>query len=120
MAVVGVGIDVVSVARMQAALERTAGLAERLFTAGEREVVAVERLAARFAAKEATVKALGVRWAGGWHDVEVRVEDDGRPWLLVTGRVLEVAAARGARSWHVSLAHDAGIATAVVIAESGA
>jgi holo-[acyl-carrier protein] synthase len=115
--IVGVGTDIVSVERLGVALKRTPGLLDRLFSPGEREVAAVERLAARFAAKEATVKALGLRWAGGWHDVEVVLAEDGRPSLSVTGTVAEVAAARGVRHWHVSLAHDGGSATAIVVAE---
>jgi holo-[acyl-carrier protein] synthase len=116
--IVGVGTDVVSVDRLAQSLERTPGLVQRLFTDAEREVVAVERLAARFAAKEAVVKALGVRWAGSWHDVEV-VLTEGRPSLAITGGVAALAASLGVTRWHVSLAHDAGIATATVVAEGG-
>ena len=117
MAVVGVGVDVVDVARLARVLDRTPGVAERVFTPGER-VGEVRRLAARFAAKEAAAKALGAPARVRWREIEVVVSDSGRPELRVTGRTAEVAAAAGIRSWHVSLTHDAGVAVAVVVAES--
>ncbi|MBA8954434.1 holo-ACP synthase [Actinomadura namibiensis] len=116
--IVGVGIDVVDVARFERSLERTPGLRTRLFTEGERDL-AGRSLAARFAAKEALAKALGAPRGLMWTDAEVRRAADGRPSLHVTGTVAEAAAARGVTSWHVSLSHDGGIATAIVIAESG-
>ncbi|MFE2326353.1 holo-ACP synthase, partial [Streptomyces sp. NPDC059385] len=71
----------------------------------------------RFAAKEALAKALGAPAGLLWTDAEVYVEDSGRPRLRVTGTVEARAAALGVKSWHVSLSHDAGVASAVVIAE---
>ena len=120
MAVVGVGIDVVDVARLERALSRTPEMADRVFGDGERTYAAgsVQRLAARFAAKEACAKALGAPARVRWRDIEVVVADDGRPSLLVTGHTAEGAAAAGIRSWHVSLTHDGGVAVAVVVAES--
>lgn len=118
MAVVGVGVDVCEVARLARALARTPRLAERLFTPGERAVLRPERLAARFAAKEAVAKALGTPFAGGWYDVEVVLGDRGRPALRVRGGVAEEAERQGVARWHLSLSHDAGIATALVVAES--
>jgi holo-[acyl-carrier protein] synthase len=118
VAIVGIGVDVVEVARLTRALERTPSLANRLFTAAEREGAGPEQLAARFAAKEATAKALGAPGGLAWRDAEVVTEESGRPRLVVHGDVAGVAAAQGVRSWHLSLSHDAGVATAFVVAES--
>jgi holo-[acyl-carrier protein] synthase len=121
--IVGVGIDVVPVARFAEALERTPGMAERLFTAAERvtehgEPRTAESLAARFAAKEALAKALGAGGGMHWTDAEVRTDGAGRPSLVVTGTVEARAASLGVTHWHVSLSHDGGIASATVIAEA--
>ena len=123
MAVLGVGLDVVPVERFALALRRTPSMAARLFTPAERttphgEPRGAESLAARFAAKEALVKALGESGVGEWTDVEIDTDSGGRPVLTVSGAVAEHAAARGIVHWHVSLSHDGGIASAVVIAES--
>lgn len=117
MGVVGVGVDIVDVARFARALERTPGLAARLLTAAERAVGRPERLAARFAAKEALAKALGAPGGLAWHDAEVVGGPGGQPRLLVRGSVAHAAARRGVRTWHVSLTHDGGKAVAVVVAE---
>jgi holo-[acyl-carrier protein] synthase len=121
--IVGVGIDVVPVARFAEAMARTPSMGARLFTAGELvtqhgELRTAESLAARFAAKEALAKALGAGGGMHWTDAEVRTDDDGRPSLVVTGTVAERAASLGVTRWHVSLSHDGGIASATVIAES--
>ncbi|MFF9868430.1 holo-ACP synthase [Streptomyces sp. NPDC093595] len=120
--IIGVGIDVAEIDRFAAALERTPHLADRLFLerelllpSGERRGVA--SLAARFAAKEAIAKALGAPGGLLWTDAEVYVEDSGQPRLRVRGTVAARAAELGVRQWHVSLSHDAGVASAVVIAE---
>src|SRR3954470_21655918 len=102
MAVIGVGIDVVDVARLEASLARTPGLRDRLFTASERELP-IASLAARFAAKEAVAKALGAPAGLEWHDAEVVRSESGRPLLRVTGTVMAAAAAAGVAEWHVSL-----------------
>jgi holo-[acyl-carrier protein] synthase len=114
--IVGVGIDVVDVARFTRSLERTPGLAVRLFTEEERGLPA-RSLAARFAAKEALAKALGAPRGLRWTDAEVRRAGDGRPSLRVAGTVATAAARLGVTDWHVSLSHDGGIAVAVVVAE---
>lgn len=121
--IVGVGVDVVPVERFAASLRRTSGLAERLFTPAERVTPAggprtPESLAARFAAKEAVAKALGVPAGLEWHDCEVMSTLDGRPELVVRGTVSAAAAELGIAAWHVSLSHDGGIASAMVVAES--
>src|SRR6186997_1410202 len=82
--IVGVGIDVVDVARFGVTLERTPALRERLFTEGERDLP-LNSLAARFAAKEAVAKALGAPSGMHWHDAEVHRGTDGRPHLEVRG-----------------------------------
>ncbi|MCU4748457.1 MULTISPECIES: holo-ACP synthase [Streptomyces] len=120
--IVGVGIDVAEIARFGESLERTPQLADRLFVTAELWLPSGERrgiasLAARFAAKEALAKALGAPGGLRWTDAEICQEDSGRPWLRVRGTVAERAEALGVRSWHVSLSHDAGVASAVVIAE---
>lgn len=115
--IVGVGVDVVDVARLQTALERTPSLRRRLFTAAEQEVTRIESLAARFAAKEACAKVLGAPGLP-WTDAEVVSEDNGKPRLVVTGAAAEAAALLGITTWHVSLSHDAGVATAFVIGEN--
>ncbi len=114
--IVGVGIDVVDINRFAESLERTPGLAERVFTPAERELPLASQ-AARFAAKEALAKALGAPGNLRWHDAEVVRADSGQPLLEVRGTVAARAAELGVRRWHLSLSHDAGIASAVVIAE---
>ncbi len=120
--IIGVGIDVVPVDRFAESLTRTPGLRDRLFTAAEQQTPrgaprSGESLAARFAAKEAVAKALGAPGDLHWHDVEVCVGDHGRPYLTARGTVAGRAAQLGVTSWHVSLSHDGGIASAVVVAE---
>jgi holo-[acyl-carrier protein] synthase len=120
--IVAVGIDVVLVERFARALDRTPRLAERLFTAAERVTGSgnprpAESLAVRFAAKEAVAKALGAPTGMHWHDCEVITDSDGRPWLAVSGSVATAAARRGVSRWHLSLSHDGGIASAMVVAE---
>lgn len=120
VAVIGVGVDVVDVDRLARALQRTPGMAERVFGDGERAYAdgSVQRLAARFAAKEAVSKALGAPGEVRWREIEVVNAADGRPSLRISGRTAEVAAAAGVASWHLSLSHDGGVAMAMVVAES--
>lgn len=120
--IVGVGIDVAAVDRFGEALARTPTLAERLFVEAELWLPSGERrgvasLAARFAAKEALAKALGAPGGLSWTDAEVVQADSGKPSLTVRGTVAACAESLGVRGWHLSLSHDAGIASAVVIAE---
>jgi holo-[acyl-carrier protein] synthase len=114
--IVGVGIDVVDIARFEEALARTKGLAIKLFTEGERGLPP-HSLAARFAAKEALAKALGAPRGLLWTDAEVVSTSGGRPHLIVTGTVAAAAARMGVSTFHLSISHDAGIASAVVVAE---
>ena len=120
--IIGIGIDVVPVERFAASLVRTPGLRDRLFTAAEQHTPSGtprsgESLAARFAAKEALAKALGAPGDLHWHDAEVVVGDHGRPHLEVRGSVAGRAAQLGVSTWHLSLSHDGGIASAFVLAE---
>lgn len=122
--IVGIGLDVVLVERFTSALARTPLLADRLFTEAERMTPSgnprsPESLAARFAAKEAVTKALGAPPGMRWHDCEIVTDPDGRPWLTVSGTVAAVAAERGVERWHLSMSHDGGIASAMVVAEGG-
>ena len=114
--IVGVGIDVVDVERFAESLSRTPGLTARLFTASEASRP-LASLAARFAAKEALAKALGAPVGLAWHDAEVVSESSGRPLLEMRGSVAARAAELGVSSVHLSLSHDAGIASAVVVLE---
>jgi holo-[acyl-carrier protein] synthase len=120
--IVGVGTDIVGVRRFAAVLRRTPGFAERVFTDAERLTRSgaprtAASLAARFAAKEAVAKALGAPGGLHWHDCEIVADPDGRPWLTVSGTVAAAAAERGVSRWHLSLSHDGGIASAMVVAE---
>jgi holo-[acyl-carrier protein] synthase len=121
--VIGLGLDAVEVDRFRRVLARTPGVADRVFTAAERAYGneardPAHRLAARFAAKEAAMKALGVGiGAVGWHDVEVVRADSGAPALRVTGRAAALAAAQGVRAWKVSLTHTDAAAEAIVITQ---
>lgn len=115
--IVGIGVDVVDLARFERAMARTPGLRDRLFAESERERP-VRSLAARFAAKEALIKALGGSSVLRWHDMEVVNNEHGDPGFALHGATADEAAARGITSVHLSMSHDAGIATAFVIAES--
>ena len=114
--IVGIGIDVVDIARFGATLERSPRLAERLFTEAER-VLPLNSQAARFAAKEALAKALGAPVGLHWTDAWVVRDSTGRPHLRTQGTVRARADELGVHHLHVSLSHDAGIASAVVVAE---
>lgn len=121
--IVGVGIDLVDIARIRTALDnpRTGRrFRDRVFTPGEiayceRRARRFESFAARFAAKEAVIKALGS--ACGWHDMEV-VRADGAPVLRLAGRAAARAADLGVARIHLSLSHSETHATAFVIAET--
>jgi holo-[acyl-carrier protein] synthase len=116
VSIIGVGVDVVDLARFALILERTPHLGDRLFTPAER-TAAVQSLAATFAAKEALAKALGAPGGLEWQDVEVHRDEMGKPSLQITGSVAAAASVLGIVRWHVSLSHDGGTAIAMVIAE---
>jgi holo-[acyl-carrier protein] synthase len=115
--IVGVGIDVCDLDRFSVSIARRPGLVHRLFTPGEANLP-VASLAARFAAKEALAKALGAPAGLVWLDAEVITDSDGKPSLRVQGTVAQRADELGVTTIHVSLSHDAGMASAVVICEA--
>ena len=120
--VIGIGIDLVDIERFRRSLERTPSMTQRLFTATELAYVApkvdpVPSLAARFAAREAVMKALGVGLgAFGFHDVWVDRATSGVPSLVVEGKALTLAEAAGVTAWRLSLTHSDLVAVAVVAA----
>lgn len=124
--IVGVGLDVVAVERLERSLQDDgAGFAERVFTVAERaecegRADRVQALAARFAAKEALFKALGTGWGGALslQHVEVTAGAGGRPELRLSGATATRAEALGIRSLHVTLSHELEYAAAVVILEA--
>jgi holo-[acyl-carrier protein] synthase len=123
--IVGIGIDVCSIERMRRALERHG---DRFFAriCSERERADLQgrdqatALSGRFAVKEAFAKALDGAPGVGWHEVEVRRAENGRPMLELKGNALAMVQKFGADKWHVTISHDAGIAAAVVILERSA
>ncbi|MCX6398019.1 MAG: holo-ACP synthase [Propionibacteriales bacterium] len=114
MSTVGVGIDVVDIERFEAALTRTPALRAKLFTPAE-AALNLQSLAARFAAKEALAKALGAPGNLAWHDAEVVSLESGQPTMVLRGTCLARATELGGTTTHLSLSHDGGIATAVLI-----
>ncbi len=120
---IGIGVDVVDIERFRRSLARTPTMRERLFTDVELAYVApqadpVPSLAARFAAREAVMKSLGLGLgAFGFHDGWVERADSGAPSLAVTNRAAELAAAAGGSRWHLSLTHSELVAVAYVVAE---
>lgn len=114
--IIGIGVDVVDIERFRQQLERTPALVERLFVPAERQL-GIRSLAARFAAKEAVAKALGAPAGMNWQHCTIEVDDAGGPSVLVDGTVAEAARARGIETWHLSISHDGGLATAMVVAE---
>lgn len=114
--ILGVGIDVTSVSRFEETLERTPALAARVLTPSELGLPA-DSMAARFAAKEALAKALGAPGDLAWHDAVVVVAPSGQPLWELSGSVAARMTALGATTAHLSISHDGGIATAIVIVE---
>lgn len=121
--IVGVGLDIVPIARIAALLSRHGERArDRLFSPSERadcerRADPSQHYAARFSAKEAVLKALGAPPGLRWVEMEVRSAPDGRPVLHLSGAAAEAADARGVNTSHVSLTHAGGMAAAVVVLE---
>jgi holo-[acyl-carrier protein] synthase len=126
--IVGSGIDLIEVARVRQALERPQTgrrFCARIFTAGEtryceaRGRARYQSYAARFAAKEATMKALGTGWSAGvgWRDIEVVRERGRPPTIKLWGMAAALAARRGINAFHLSISHSAEQAVVAVIAE---
>ncbi|RGE24278.1 holo-ACP synthase [Leucobacter sp. wl10] len=115
--IIGIGVDTVDIARLERQLGRTPALRGRLFTPAE-AALPTGSLAARFAAKEALIKALGGSAGLRWHDLEVVRDADRAPSFAATPGLSAALAARGADRAHLSMTHDGGLATAFVIVES--
>ena len=109
----GVGIDIVDIHRFKQSLERTPGLKLKLFTETER-IKSIQSLAARFAAKEALIKALNAKNGILWHEAEVVNLEGGKPAFVFFGAVADLV---DGANVYLSISHDAGIATAMVIVE---
>ena len=123
--IISIGIDIIELARVREALARTPRFAERVFTLGERAycdgrgAVAAQHYAARFAAKEAALKALQTGWRGGisWQDVEIASRNTGAPYLILHGPVQELFEKSGATAAHLSMSHTSEHAIAEVVLE---
>jgi len=118
--IVGIGVDLVDLARFERAASRTPRLLPRLFAGSELDggrTLSLRSLAGRFAAKEALIKALGESTGVRWHDMRIVADGHGNPSFELDGGVAALAAARGITDLHLSMSHDAGLAIAYVIAE---
>lgn len=112
----GIGVDVVEIERFAATMQRTPGVAQRVLTTAELEMP-TESQAVRFAAKEALAKAIGKN-SMNWQDVRVINDEDGQPHFEFSAAGEAVLLKNNIKNVHISLSHDAGVATAFVIAES--
>lgn len=124
--IVSIGIDIIEVKRIREVLIRTPRFRERVFTEAEqaycesRGAVAAQHYAARFAAKEAALKALQTGWRGGisWQDVEIAARENGAPYLILHGQVRGIFEKSSATAAHLSIAHTTEHAIAQVVLES--
>lgn len=123
--IISIGIDIIEVRRVREVIARTPRFVERVYTSLERAycdsrgAVAAQHYAARFAAKEAALKALQTGWSGGiaWQDVEITARSSGAPLLLFHGLVRELFNQSGATVAHLSISHTTEHAIAQVILE---
>lgn len=123
--IVSIGVDIIEVYRIRETLERTPRFGERVFTAAERTycdakgTAAAQSYAARFAAKEAFLKALRTGWRGKitWHDMEIVNDIQGAPFLKISGEVQRLLDEMNVGSFHLSMSHTTDHATATVILE---
>lgn len=120
--IVGIGVDIVDLARFERAAARTPKLLDRLFAESEQvqgsRRLAIHSLAARFAAKEALIKALGTSDDVFWHDMPIVSDGERNPSFALTGAIAAATRERGITHIHLTMSHDAGIAIAYVIAEA--
>jgi holo-[acyl-carrier protein] synthase len=122
----GIGTDIVAIERFQRFIDQNnTALLQRIFTERERNLCSARKssascYAARFAAKESFLKALGTGLRNGisWQDMEVVLDDLGKPELLLTGRALEIFTSHGLNNSFLSLSHDAEYAIAMVVLET--
>ena len=115
--IIGTGIDLVDIPRFERTVARTPRLMQRLFAPSE-QALRLPSLAARYAAKEALIKALGGSDGVHWIEIEIASEPSGRPYFVLSGSTAAAVAERGITTLHLSLTHDAGLAAAYVVAES--
>jgi holo-[acyl-carrier protein] synthase len=123
--IISIGIDIIEVARIREVLLRTPRFRERVFTPAERAycdnrgAVSAQHYAARFAAKEAMLKALQTGWRGGisWQDVEIASRDSGAPYIILHGPVKDLFNSSGATAAHLSMSHTGEHAIAEVVLE---
>jgi holo-[acyl-carrier protein] synthase len=113
MSIHGIGIDVVDIARFAESVERTPNLIDRLFTESEAKL-SMGSIAARFAAKEALTKALNIKTLN-WREIEVANEESGKPYFIFHGAIADKL---NGKNVLLTLSHDAGIASAMVIVEN--
>ena len=126
MAIVGLGLDLAQIARVQSFIERRGQRAlDRVFTPGEQAYCEArasrfQSYAGRFAVKEAVMKLLGTGWRGGvrWVDIEVARERGQAPTVRLHGKTAHIAERRGIRAIHITITHDGGLAAAVAVGES--
>ena len=124
--IVSIGVDIIEVYRIRETLERTPRFTERVFTPAEKAycdskgAAAAQSYAARFAAKEAFLKALRTGWRGKitWHDMEVVNDDQGAPSLKISGEVERLLREMNVTNFHLSMSHTTDHATATVILET--
>ena len=123
--IIGTGIDIIEVDRVATRVGRESGFREMVFSKSEiaycdSKTLKFEHYAARFAAKEAFLKAIGRGWDSGLflHEIEVFNEPTGRPTLRISGKTEENLSALGIKTIHLSIAHLKSMATAIVIIES--
>jgi len=120
--IVGIGVDLVDIARFERALRRTPVLQDRLFAQSEQvkdgAPMPLRSLAGRFAAKEALIKALGDSAGVTWHDMRVVNNELGNPSFELHDSTKAIAEGRGITAIHLSMSHDAGVAIAYVVAEA--
>lgn len=114
--IIGIGVDLADIARFERTIQRTPRLLERMFGPVERELP-LRSLAARYAAREALIKALGGSDGLAFHEVEIVSDARGKPSFSLSGGTAEVVAAKGGTTVHLSMSHDADLAIAYVIVE---
>jgi holo-[acyl-carrier protein] synthase len=115
--IIGIGVDVVDLARFERAIDRTPALRDRIFTEAER-ALPLHSLAGRFAAKEALIKAIGDSTGVRWHDMEVVSNELGNPSFVLHNAVAGITEVLGIGRIHLSMSHDGGIAIAYVVVEA--
>ena len=114
--ILGIGVDLVDISRFEKAINQTPKLRDRLFTENERELT-TQSLAARFAAKEALVKALGKAKGLSFQGVSIVKNQDGKPSFELTGETKQTISSHGIQNLHLSMSHDGNMAVAYVVAE---